>query len=62
MSDLRFRLVLGKFRVVRTDDLRFTLKLGGTTEMTVIRPWNADIREGDLLTLYTEVLINAKLS
>lgn len=57
MSDLRFRLVLGKFPVVRMDHFTFTLKLGGTTEMTVSRPPQADVRDGDLLTLYTEVAI-----
>ena len=61
MSDLRFRLVLGKFPVVKIDHLTFTLKLGGTTEMTVQRPPQVDVRDGDLLTLYTEVAI-AKLS
>lgn len=59
MSDLRFKLVLGKFPIVRLTNNTFTLKLGGTTEMTIRRPDHADIRDGDLLTLYTEVLLSA---
>lgn len=57
MPDLRFRLVLGKFPVVHVDDLSFQLKLGGTTEMVVAKPPHADVRDGDMLSLYTEVLI-----
>ncbi len=53
----RLVLVLGKFPVVKRQGNKFTLKLGGTTEMTVIAPPMADVRDGDLLTLYTEVLI-----
>lgn len=57
MKQLRMKLILGKYRVVHVDDFKFRLKLGGTTEVTVQRPNRADIRDGDLLTLYTEVLI-----
>lgn len=57
MSETRIVLVLGAFPVVKREGNRFTLKLGGTTQMTVIAPPIADIRDGDLLTLYTEVLI-----
>ena len=57
MSDLRYRLVLGKYPVVYVDDFKFRLKLGGTTEITIQRPERSDIRDGDMLTLYTEVLI-----
>jgi hypothetical protein len=53
----RFRCVLGKFPVVRVSDSYFVLKLGGTTEMRITRPPRSDIRDGDLLTLYTEVLL-----
>lgn len=59
MSDQqrRFVLVLGKFPVVKLTHRKMTLKLGGTTEMTVNIPPHADVRDGDLLTLYTEVLL-----
>jgi hypothetical protein len=53
----RLVLVLGKFRVVKLMDRKMTIKLGGTTEMTVDLPAMADVRDGDLLTLYTEVLL-----
>jgi hypothetical protein len=54
-------LVLGKFPVVKREDRLMTIKLGGTTEMRVMLPDIADVRDGDILTLYTEVLL-AKLS
>jgi hypothetical protein len=57
-APVRVTLVLGKFPVVRLTNTHFTLKLGGTTEMTISRPPQIDIRDGDLLTLYTEVLLN----
>lgn len=57
MPDIRLQLVLGKFPVVKVTSTNFVLKLGGTTEMTIQRPALADIRDGDLLTLYTEVLL-----
>lgn len=60
MSELRFKLVLGKFPVVRLTSTHFTLKLGGTTEMTISRPPHADIRDGDLMTLYTEALLKSQ--
>lgn len=57
MSELRFRLVLGRFPVIRVTSTHFVLKLGGTTEMTIEKPNYADIRYGDMLTLYTEALM-----
>lgn len=60
---LRFRLVLGKFRVSRTTsnalNTTFTLDLGNSIKMTLDVPPYADVREGDLLTLYTEILSHA---
>lgn len=56
----RLVLVLGKFRVKERQDRKMVLKLGGSTEITVNLPEHADVREGDLLTLYTEVLFDAK--
>lgn len=57
MSDLRFRLILGKFPVVRQTSNSFTLKIGGTTEMTILKPDHVDIRDGDMMMLYTEALV-----
>ena len=53
---LRLRLVLGKFRVLERTALEMKVALGGSTTMTVTLPEYADVRAGDLLTLYTEVL------
>ena len=57
MSELRFKLVLGKFPVVKIERGFMTLKLAGTTEAKIALPDHADVRDGDLLTLYTEVLL-----
>jgi len=57
MPEFRFKLVLGKFPVVRVSSTHFVLQLGGTTQGTFSYPDHADIRNGDLLTLYTEVLL-----
>lgn len=48
-----------KARVVSIDSAEFKLAIGGSTTITV-RPTDLslyDIRDGDLLTLYTEVLL-----
>lgn len=55
-SDFRYRLVLGKFAVTERSGATMKLALGGSTTMTVQIPENADVRAGDLLTLYTEIL------
>jgi hypothetical protein len=55
-DSLRLVLVLGKFRVTERTNLTMKIALGGSTTMTVTLPPQADVREGDLLTLYTEVL------
>jgi hypothetical protein len=52
----RLVLVLGKFRVIDRSAEVMKLALGGSTTMTVTLPAGADVRAGDLLTLYTEVL------
>lgn len=60
MNPLRATLNLGKFRVIERQADGFRLNLGGTTEMKVKfadAQLNYDVRAGDLLTLYTEVLI-----
>lgn len=60
MSQMRFKLVLGKYPVVRIEQsstgLRFALALQEGIKFVVEVPANVDVREGDLLTLYTEVL------
>ena len=52
----RLVLVLGKFRVSERTEAVMKLELGGSTTMTVTLPPHADVKAGDLLTLYTEVL------
>jgi hypothetical protein len=56
---MRQVLILGKYAVKgvsrRFGKLTFALDLGGPT-MEIKLPGDADVREGDLLTIYTEVL------
>ena len=52
----RMVLVLGKFRVSERTEAAMKVELGGSTTMTVTLPPQADVKAGDLLTLYTEVL------
>jgi hypothetical protein len=52
----RLVLVLGKFRVTERRNNQMSIALGGSTTMTVILPEFADVKSGDILTLYTEVL------
>ena len=52
---LRLRLVLGKYRVTERTSVHFKVALGGSTTMTVPLMEGMDVREGDILTLYTEV-------
>jgi len=56
-NKLRAVLPLLKGRVVEVNNADFRIAVGGSTTITV-RPTDMslyDIREGDLLTLYTEV-------
>lgn len=55
----RVVLALGKYRVVERSSTGMKIALGGSTTMTVSIPQmqHFDIRDGDLLTLYTEVLL-----
>ncbi len=55
-SQFRYKLVLGKFRVSERTAGAMKVELGGSTTMTVTIPEHADVRAGDLITLYTEVL------
>lgn len=56
----RLKLVLGKFLCTRVQDTlgrtNFALELPGLGHVVIHVPPSADIREGDLLTVYTEVL------
>lgn len=55
----RVVLALGKYRIVERSPSGFKLALGGSTTMTVgiLNMQHFDIRDGDILTLYTEVLL-----
>lgn len=55
-TQFRYKLVLGKFRVSERSAGAMKVELGGSTTMTVTIPEHADVRAGDLITLYTEVL------
>ncbi len=55
-SPVRIVLVLGKFRVLERSELQMKVALGGSTTMTVGLTSEMDVKAGDLLTLYTEVL------
>jgi len=56
---MRAILPLGKARVIDRGDFGFKLALGGSTTMTIqlSHPHLYDIKDGDLLTLYTEVML-----
>jgi len=57
---LRAILPLLKARVIDRGPTCFKLSIGGSTTITIdCRMDHYDIRDGDLLTLYTEVLLNA---
>jgi hypothetical protein len=64
-APLRYKLILGKFRVTRIIEqgalLEFHIQLPGLGTLMCTGP-KADVKEGDLLTLYTEILANAKSS
>lgn len=59
-DSMRLRLVLGKFQVSKVDKglagLAMTIDLGGGVKIRCDIPVSADVRVGDLLTFYTEVL------
>lgn len=57
-SAKRYTLELGKYRVIERTAGSMKIALGGSTTMTVLLPENAgiDVRTGDILTLYTQVL------
>ena len=55
-KDLRVVLNLCKFRVMERSETSMKVALGGSTTMTVQLEPFMDVRAGDLITLYTEVL------
>lgn len=56
-NQMRIKLILGKYRVIERTELMMKLALGGSTTMTVTVEPFMDVKSGDLLTLYTEVLL-----
>ncbi len=64
-QQIRYKLILGKFQVTRIiergEALEFHIHLPGLGHLMCTGP-KADVKEGDLLTLYTEILANAKPS
>lgn len=60
---LRYKLILGKFRVDKINELgaslEFSIHLPGLGHLICTGP-KADVKEGDLLTLYTEILAKEK--
>lgn len=64
MKQIRLKLVLGKFLVSNVSRTvgghKFTLTFPGLGQIHVDVGFDVDVKEGDLLTLYTEVLSDAK--
>ena len=58
-STMRAILPLLKGRIVSKDAVSFKIAIGGSTTITVTPPnmFLYDIHDGDILTLYTEVLL-----
>jgi len=58
-KQMRAILPLGKVRVVERSDKYIKLALGGSTTMTIMLTHMHlyDIKDGDLLSIYTEVLL-----
>lgn len=58
-SKVRYKILLGKFAVTRViekgSNLEFSIHLPGLGHLICTGP-KADVREGDLLSLYTEIL------
>jgi hypothetical protein len=63
---IRYKLVLGKYPITRVEKTHlgfdFCIQLPNGVKMIVSAPPSADVKEGDILTLYTEVLANAAAS
>lgn len=56
----RLQLILGKFPIVEISQNHFVISIKDKFGLRVTRPPNCDLRPGDLLTLYTEVLTEEK--
>ena len=58
-KQMRAILPLGKVRVVERTDKTIKLALGGSTTITIMlmNMHMYDIKDGDLLSVYTEVLL-----
>lgn len=58
---IRYKLILGKFAVEKVIEqgalLEFSIRLPGLGCLICTGP-KADVKEGDLLTLYTEIYAN----
>ena len=56
-KSMRCTIPLLKGRVVAKDGVTFKISIGGSTTITVTHNslYMLDVREGDVLTLYTEV-------
>lgn len=61
-TPLRYILILGKHPVTEVSPGFATIEIGNKVYIRFDIPPNTDIKRGDLLTLYTEVLSNAKPS
>lgn len=67
-TPVRLRLILGKFKVVQVKtvpllnhgDQEVIIDIMNGVTVNVIVPKIADVREGDLLTFFTEVVTHAK--
>ncbi len=58
VKSLRAILPLGKARIIDRGPTSFKMFIGGSTTITVECNMDLyDIRDGDLLTLYTEVML-----
>ena len=61
---VRYKLELGKLRVIKVEPIpggfRFALDMLNGVNLLCDVPTHADVKEGDLLTLYTEILANAQ--
>ena len=62
-NQVRLRLILGKYRVLRVErtptGFAMAVDLNQGIKLVCELPPTADVREGDILSIYTEVLTNA---
>jgi hypothetical protein len=59
-NEVRYKLIIGKFRVIKRDHKSFTLDMFNNQTLVIELPMPADVRLGDLLTVYTEILAHAQ--